>query len=74
MKQIRANNNTFPRSALARIAAIQNMHMGLVWSDGLLAWLLALAHFFRAVCLARRLCADLSRDAHHQHGSTSTAT
>ena len=56
MRQIRANNNTFPRSARARIAAMQNMHVGLVWSDGLL--LLALAHFFRAVCCVRQIVCE----------------
>ena len=58
MRQIRANNNTFPRSARARIAAMQNMHMGLVWSDGLLLLLLALAHFFRPVCCVRQIVCE----------------
>ena len=43
------------REVRARIAAMQNMHMGLVWSDGLL---LALAHFFRPVCAGRPIVCE----------------
>ena len=57
------------REVRARIAAMQNMHMGLVWSDGLL---LALAHFFRPVCAGEADCVRIW--AEMPTTSTSTAT